>query len=196
MSSLAAVVRARPADSRTLRRATWGRCSIPASSAASISHLDEGRLNAHVLLAGRAAAERRYHSRYGKKELKKVADAFGRNRSGGFSMTMPGGVHPRGEAPRFFTSSRMPSTGPRRSAAAMGSRRCLCSCSRWPSSTRSSCIWQRSYSHHDNIWLGSGGAGDRSLPAVGRSDERVGGSKGGSCAARLRPRPACRRSTT
>jgi hypothetical protein len=37
-----------------------------------------GRLNAHVLLAGRAATEPRYHSRYGKKELKKVTDAFGR----------------------------------------------------------------------------------------------------------------------
>src|SRR3954464_11894436 len=37
-----------------------------------------GRLNAHVLLAGRAASEPRHHSKYGKRELKKVTDAFGR----------------------------------------------------------------------------------------------------------------------
>jgi predicted nucleic acid-binding Zn ribbon protein len=36
-----------------------------------------GRLNAHVLLASRGATEPRYHSRYGKKELKKVINAFG-----------------------------------------------------------------------------------------------------------------------
>jgi predicted nucleic acid-binding Zn ribbon protein len=37
-----------------------------------------GRLNAHVLLASRAATEPHHHSRYGKKELKKVTNAFGR----------------------------------------------------------------------------------------------------------------------
>ena len=98
-----------------------------------------GRLNAHVLLAGRAAARRRYHSPRRRSSGRLPAPSAA-NRSGGFSTTMPGGVHPRGEAPRFFTSSRMPSTGPRRYAAAMGSRRRLCACSRWLSSKRSCCI--------------------------------------------------------
>ena len=37
-----------------------------------------GRLNAHVLLACRSATELRYHSQRGKRELKQVADAFGK----------------------------------------------------------------------------------------------------------------------
>jgi hypothetical protein len=37
----------------------------------------DGCLNAHVLLAGPGAYALRYHSPYGKKELSKVAEAFG-----------------------------------------------------------------------------------------------------------------------
>ena len=36
----------------------------------------KGCLNAHVLLADRAATELCHHSQYGKKELRKVAGAF------------------------------------------------------------------------------------------------------------------------
>ncbi len=38
----------------------------------------KGLLNAHVLLAGRGASELRYHSKWGKQELKRVTQFFGR----------------------------------------------------------------------------------------------------------------------
>lgn len=116
-----------------------------------------GRLNAHVLLAGRAAAQRRYHSRRGKKELKKVADAFGREpvwrildddarqrpsswRGAPFLYLF---THAFDWASPVCRGDGKPPVPVFLLPLAFEHKEQLY-------------FWQRSYYHHDNVWLGSG----------------------------------------
>lgn len=117
----------------------------------------KGRLNAHVLLAGRAATELRHHSQYGKKELKKVVAAFGSNpvwrildddarrpasswRGAPFLYLF---THAFDWASPVCRGDGKPPIPVFTLPVAFEHKEQLYS-------------WQRSYYHHDNIWLGSG----------------------------------------
>ncbi len=117
----------------------------------------KGRLNAHVLLASRAAAEPRHHSPHGKRELKKVAEAFGRN--------------PRwrilDDGAKQRTSSWRSSPSLYLFTHAFDWASPVCRGDGKPpipvfllpvafELKEQLYSWQRSYCHHDNIWLGSG----------------------------------------
>jgi predicted nucleic acid-binding Zn ribbon protein len=116
-----------------------------------------GRLNAHVLLAGRAAIAPRHHSQYGKRELKKVTDAFGgapawrilddqaRQRPSSW----------KGAPFLYLFTHAFDWASP------------VCRGDGKPpvpvfglsldfEHKEQLYFWQRSYYHHDNIWLGSG----------------------------------------
>ncbi len=117
----------------------------------------KGRLNAHVMLASRAATEPRHHSRYGNDELKKVTASFGRepvwrildDEAKQHSSSWKGApflylfTHAFAHASPVCRGDGKPPIPVFMLPVAFEHKEQLCS-------------WQRSYYHHDNIWLGCG----------------------------------------
>ncbi len=117
----------------------------------------KGRLNAHVLLAGRAATEPRYHSRYGKRELRKVTATFGREPVWRI-LDDDAAQRPstwRGAPFLYLFTNAFDWASP----VCRGDGRPPIPVFMLPVAFEHKeqlYFWQRSYYHHDNIWLGSG----------------------------------------
>lgn len=116
-----------------------------------------GRLNAHVLLASLAATEPRHHSRYGKKEFKKVTDAFGREPVWRI-LDDDAKQHPSSwkGAPFLYLFTHAFDWA---SPVCRGDGKPPTPVFMLPLAFKhkeQSYFWQRSYYHHDHIWLGSG----------------------------------------
>lgn len=116
-----------------------------------------GRLNAHVLIAGPGASEPRHHSKYGKQELRKVSDAFGRK---------PAWTLLDDNAPKRSSSWRstpflylFTHAFDWASPVCRGDGKPPIPVFMLPMSfehKQSLYFWQRSYYHHDHVWLCSG----------------------------------------
>src|SRR6266542_3241646 len=115
------------------------------------------RLNAHVLLASRAATELRHHSQYAKKELKKVIEAFGAEpvwRILDDDASQPASSWR--DAPFLYLFTHAFDWA---SPVCRGDGKPPIPVFMLPVAFEQKeqlYFWQRSYYHHDNIWLGSG----------------------------------------
>jgi predicted nucleic acid-binding Zn ribbon protein len=117
----------------------------------------KGRLNAHVLLAGPGAFELRHHSIWGKKELNKVADAFGSKPTWRI-LDDDAGRRPwtwKGAPFLYLFTHAFDWASP----VCRGDGKAQIPVFFLPISFEQKedlYSWQRSYYHHDHIWLGSG----------------------------------------
>jgi predicted nucleic acid-binding Zn ribbon protein len=115
------------------------------------------RLNAHVLLASRAAMEPRHHSQYGRKELKKVIKAFGAGPV--WRILDDDASQPPSswrDAPFLYLFTHAFDWAP---PVCRGDGKPPIPVFMLPVTFEQKeqlYFWQRSYYHHDNIWLGSG----------------------------------------